>query len=270
MMPLRGESFWGHIEINQHITSFPKSDMTQVVEIIRHGRQRPVYLKVSTMAFPPVFHLFFIFYIISHAFAIYSLGFLLHTLCKLYGQVLIWFLCVCILPNRYLDHCRINADWNLRNIISKYLIMLSANLSHFVEPSVCQKILFSVVPCLAPPHPDHGIWTWDAVNYGTIVFQCMPGFVLEGYNSSTCYNGRWQRRNPICIGRCCKCHEFFFKELCPSWNIDHIWTHRRPRASPYHVNYSEGTFVDIGRWWGGGWGGGGGVLGGGGLGVGGI
>ena len=92
-----------------------------------------------------------------------------------------------------------------------YQGMLSANVSYIVEPSVCQKLLFSVVPCLAPPHPDHGIWIWDTVNYGTILFQCMPGFVLEGYNSSTCYNGRWQRRNPTCIGRCYKCHEFVLK-----------------------------------------------------------
>ena len=106
-----------------------------------------------------------------------------------------------ILPKGPHPPCSRMADSALLAGYPRYLIMLSANVGHFVEPSVCQKILFSVVPCLAPPHPDHGIWTWDAVNYGTILFQCMPGFLLEGYNSSTCYNGRWQRRNPICIGR---------------------------------------------------------------------
>ena len=75
-----------------------------------------------------------------------------------------------------------------------------------LRPKYVQNYFFAVVPCQAPPYPDHGFWTWDAVNNGTISYQCLPGFTLEGYNSSTCYNGQWQRQDPICRGM-----------LLPSW-----------------------------------------------------
>ena len=43
--PLGVESFWWNIKMHLHILSFPDTEIAQVVEILPHGRQEPVYLK---------------------------------------------------------------------------------------------------------------------------------------------------------------------------------------------------------------------------------
>ncbi|XP_033097355.1 sushi, von Willebrand factor type A, EGF and pentraxin domain-containing protein 1-like isoform X2 [Anneissia japonica] len=87
-------------------------------------------------------------------------------------------------------------------ICYKGYTLVGVNKTRCIDGSYTDKIPTCAENCAEAVVPLNGLAVGDSYHGAKVTFTCQPGFTLDGVNSTTCINGRYEHESPRCRSLC--------------------------------------------------------------------